>query len=91
MPIWVTQKISGTMRFVRIILAAAISLVWLNTGRGQTFGIYRELWTNLNAGAGNSLAAVPMNGGSFRPTYVGPRGGVYHYSASGNKVYEKHR
>jgi len=22
-------------------------------------------------------------------TYVGPRGGVYHYSASGNKVYEK--
>lgn len=24
-------------------------------------------------------------------TYVGPRGGVYHYSASGGKVYERHR
>jgi len=24
-------------------------------------------------------------------TYVGPRGGVYHYSASGNKVYQRHR
>jgi len=23
------------------------------------------------------------------PTYVGPRGGVYHYSASGNKVYQR--
>jgi hypothetical protein len=23
------------------------------------------------------------------PTYVGPRGGVYHYSKSGNKVYER--
>lgn len=23
------------------------------------------------------------------PTYVGPRGGVYHYSASGNKVYSR--
>ena len=25
------------------------------------------------------------------PTYVGPRGGVYHYSKNGNKVYEKHK
>jgi len=25
------------------------------------------------------------------PTYVGPRGGVYHYSASGKKVYERHK
>lgn len=25
------------------------------------------------------------------PTYVGPRGGVYHYSSSGRKVYERHR
>ena len=24
-------------------------------------------------------------------TYVGPHGGVYHYSASGNKVYQRHR
>jgi hypothetical protein len=23
--------------------------------------------------------------------YVGPRGGLYHYSASGRKVYERHR
>lgn len=23
------------------------------------------------------------------PTFVGPRGGVYHYSASGRKVYER--
>ena len=25
------------------------------------------------------------------PTYTGPRGGVYHYSPSGNKVYSKHK
>jgi len=25
------------------------------------------------------------------PTYVGPRGGVYHYSKSGKKVYERRR
>jgi hypothetical protein len=25
------------------------------------------------------------------PTFTGPRGGTYHYSASGNKVYSKHK
>jgi len=25
------------------------------------------------------------------PTYTGPGGGTYHYSKSGNKVYEKHK
>ena len=25
------------------------------------------------------------------PTFMGPRGGVYHYSASGGKVYEKRK
>ena len=25
------------------------------------------------------------------PTYVGPRGGVYHYSKNGNKVYQKRK
>jgi len=25
------------------------------------------------------------------PTFTGPRGGVYHYSASGGKVYEKYK
>jgi hypothetical protein len=24
-------------------------------------------------------------------TYTGPRGGVYHYTASGNKVYQRHK
>jgi hypothetical protein len=28
---------------------------------------------------------------SGKPIYVGPRGGQYHYSASGRKVYERHR
>ena len=25
------------------------------------------------------------------PLHMGPRGGIYHYSANGNKVYERHR
>jgi hypothetical protein len=44
-----------------------------------------------------STRTVPSNGlGSGGPvtgsrTYVGPRGGVYHYSRSGKKVYERRR
>jgi hypothetical protein len=25
------------------------------------------------------------------PTYMGPRGGIYHYSASGKKVYQRRK
>src|SRR5881296_1675702 len=33
-------------------------LVCLPAARAQTFGVYREMWTNLNASAGNNLAAL---------------------------------
>lgn len=33
-----------------------------------------------------SMGATPTG----LPLYMGPRGGVYHYSASGNKVYQRH-
>jgi hypothetical protein len=36
-------------------------------------------------------AAPDYSSASPSGTHVGPRGGVYHYSASGKKVYEKHR
>jgi uncharacterized repeat protein (TIGR03806 family) len=38
--------------------AAALLVLWSATVGAQTFGIYREFWTNLNASAGNSLAAL---------------------------------
>src|SRR5262245_11561464 len=33
----------------------------------QTFGVYRELWTNLNSGAGNTLAALTNT--TFNPNW----------------------
>lgn len=38
-----------------------------------------------------AVAESPYYGSSGRTTYVGPRGGIYHYSASGKKVYQKRR
>lgn len=40
----------------------------------------------------DNQASQPPSDGSYVPggTYVGPRGGVYHYSKNGKKVYNKH-
>jgi hypothetical protein len=49
------------------------------------------------APAASVTGSIPMIGTSPgrpsapQPLYVGPRGGVYHYSPSGKKVYERHR
>ena len=40
------------------------------------------------ASSGDTASGTAATG---TPTYVGPRGGVYHYSKSGKKVYERRR
>jgi hypothetical protein len=42
-----------------------------------------------SGGYGGGLGGLASGASAQR--YVGPRGGVYHYSASGNKVYEKRK
>lgn len=41
-----------------------------------------------STGSGTATGSTTATG---LPLYVGPRGGVYHYSKTGNKVYEKRR
>src|SRR4051794_16574043 len=41
--------------------------VGVTTGWAQTFGVYREMWTNLNASAGNNLAALTNT--TFNPNW----------------------
>src|SRR6185436_4084835 len=39
--------------FLAFLLGAAVM-----TARAQTFGVYREMWTNLSASAGNNMSAL---------------------------------
>lgn len=50
--------------------------------------VYDYDWSSAYAaaGAGAGLGTTPTG----IPLHMGPRGGIFHYSASGNKVYQKH-
>lgn len=41
------------------------------------------------SGAGYSSGSLSSSSNGYQPTYTGPRGGVYHMSSTGNKVYHK--
>ena len=69
---------------------------------GQSFASQEEMLAKLNQGTAASKGAQPQQQNNpteksigTTPTgktlYVGPRGGVYHYSASGRKVYERRK
>ena len=57
----------------------------------------RNKYRAVDRGSGYVDQTAPASGTAFGttatgiPTYVGPRGGIYHYSASGNKVYQRKR
>lgn len=46
---------------------------------------------NYNTSYSTSRGKTSYTRPGARTTYVGPRGGIYHYSNSGRKVYEKRK
>jgi hypothetical protein len=57
----------------------------------------RKKYRTVDQRSSDREATVPTSEAAFgttaagNPTFVGPRGGIYHYSASGNKVYQRKR
>jgi hypothetical protein len=51
--------------------------------RKRTYRQTQPTFTPTEGAYGTTVSGIP--------TYIGPRGGVYHYSPSGNKVYERRR
>jgi hypothetical protein len=56
--------------------------------RGCAQTIAARFNSHLSAKAPDAATGTTPSGPT---TYVGPRGGVYHYSKSGKKVYDRHR
>jgi len=63
-----------------------------STSRGATAPEKTATQNQASSGKSTDHSGETLRGDTTakgQPIYVGPKGGVYHYSASGNKVYEK--
>src|SRR5438045_6450628 len=64
-----------SLLFRSSLLLLSLFLAGANVARGQNFGVYRELWTGLNPGVGNSLAALTNT--TYNPNWPNNPNAVY--------------